>query len=196
VSRWTEWLDGWFERRYQIRPIGEGGYIFRLGLVRHRGPQLEFKDGTVVRPGDLVAELHLDNPRAAGLHTQGRAGFRYRREVFRALPALAREFSTRPEYRSLPAVCGASLIWAEAERAGFENRRYPLFTRWWLTWWERHLLVQYHPAGRKRLTEGQRTEVRQIWMTRRTLLARYGREAAGSLSTAEDVSRDSAGDPA
>lgn len=193
---WTAWLDGWFERRYKIRPIGEGGYIFRLGLVRHRGPQLDFKDGTVVRPGDMVAELHLDNPRAAGLHTQGRPGFRYRREVFRALPALARELSTRPEYRSLPAVCGASLIWAEAERAGFEHRPYPAFTRWWLTWWERHLLAQYHPAGRKRLAEGRRTEVRQIWMTRRTLLARYGREAAGPISSAEDVTRDSAGDPA
>ena len=192
---WTEWLDRWFERRYKIRPIGDGGFVFRLGLIRHSGPRFEFQDGTVIRPGDQVGELHLDNARAAALHAQGRAGFRFRREVFRVLPVLAQDLQNRPEYRFLPAVFGASLLWAEAERAGFEHRPYPAFTRWWLTWWERHLLVQYHPAGRERLTVGRRTEVRQIWMTRRTLLTRYGRGATGPTSPADEDSRDHASDP-
>jgi peptidoglycan-N-acetylglucosamine deacetylase len=195
VIPWTEWLDRWFARRYKIRPIGEGGFIFRLGLVKHGGPRLEFRDGTVVRPGDLVGELHMDNARAAALHAQGRAGFRFRREVFRVLPALAQDLERRPEYRSLPAVCGASLLWAEAEVAGFEHRPLPAFMRWWLTWWERHLLAKYHPQGRRRLTMGNRTDLRQIWMTRRTLLTRYGRAPAGRLPAAEEVARDSSAAP-
>ena len=174
---WLDRLEGWFERRYDIRPIGEGGYIARLGLIRYRGPTLAFTDGTVVRRGALVGELHVDNRRAAALHEGGKGGLRYRREVFRALPALARDLRTRPEYREIEMIGGPSLFWEEARLAGFEHRPLPLFTRWWLAWWERFLLARYHPAGRRRLAEGSRTEIRQIWMTRRTLLARYGGEA-------------------
>jgi hypothetical protein len=181
---WVERLERWFERAYRIRPIGEGGYIFRLGLVRHRGPRLVFRDGTAVNPGDLVGELHIDNRRAAGLHAGGRGGLRFRREVFRLLPVLARDLVGRPEYREINAVCGASLFWAEAERAGFEHRPLPALTRWWLTWWERYLLARYHPAGRRRLAEGSRTELRQVWMTRRTLLERYGGDAGPAAGAA------------
>lgn len=173
---WLEWLEHWFERMYRVRPIGPGGYIFRLSVVRYRGPVLRFSDGTVVRPGSLVGELHMDNRRAAALHKEGRAGFRFRSEVLRCLPALAHDLATRPEYEGIQAVCGASLFWQEATRVGFEHRPFPPVTRWWLGWWERFLLERYHPGGRDRLARGHRTEVRQVWITRRTLLSRYYRE--------------------
>jgi hypothetical protein len=169
-------LEVWFERRFQIRPIGDGGYIMRLGLVRYRGPVLAFKDGSVLRPGDLAGELHIDNRRAAQLHTQGKGGIRYRREVFRMLSVLARDLKTRPEYAEVRAVGGPTLFWEEATFAGFEHWPVPPLRRWWLTWWERFLLARYHPAGRARLAEGHRTELRQTWMSRRTLLERYGRD--------------------
>lgn len=176
VMNWADWLEQWFERRYQIRPIGEGGYVLRLGIVMYRGPRVTLGDGTVVAAGDRVGELHLDNRRVAALHTEGRAGLRYRREVFRVLPVLARDLRTRPEYRAINAVGGPSLFWAEAALAGFEHRPLPGFTRWWLAWWERHLLAHYHPAGRRRLDQGRRTELRQLWISRRTLLERYDRD--------------------
>lgn len=171
-------LETWFERRYDIRPVGDGGYIIRLGLIRYRGPALTFRDGTVVKRGALVGEIHVDNRRAAALHEGGRGGLRYRREVFRALPALARDVRTRPEYRAIEIIGGPSLFWEEARLLGFEHWRLPAVTRWWLTRWERFLLARYHPAGRRRLAEGNRKELRQIWMTRRTLLERYGKDRA------------------
>lgn len=170
-------FDRWFERRYRIRPIGDGGLIFRLGLIRHRGPRLVLQDGTVVSPGDLVGELHMDNQRVAALHHGGTGGLRFRREVFRLLPVLAADLVSRPEYRSVNAICGASLFWHEAQRAGFEDRPLPPFTRWWLAWWERYLLVKYHPEGKRRLAVGQRTELRQVWITRNRLL-RFAERAA------------------
>jgi len=187
---WVERLERWFERRYQIRPIGEGGYVVRMGVILHRGRRLVLGDGTVVNPGDPVGELHIDNRRTAALHSEGRGGLRFRREVFRLLPVLANDLATRPEYHAINAVCGASLFWAEATRAGFEYRPFPPFTRWWLTWWERFLMARYHPMGRQRLAEGQRTELRQVWITRRTLLERYG-----SRSAPERVSSDASGTP-
>ncbi len=173
---WVERLDRWFERKHDIRPVGEGGYICRLGLIRHRGRRIVLGDGTTINSGDLVGELHMDNRRAAELHQEGKGGIRLRREVFRALPALARDLASRPDYQAVKAVCGASLFWEGAARVGFEDRPVPAFTRWWLTWWERFLMARYHPAGRQRLEEGDRTKLRQIWMSRRVLLERYGRE--------------------
>ncbi|HKX16455.1 MAG TPA: hypothetical protein VJT33_00390 [bacterium] len=166
---WVAWVNRWFERRFDIREIGDGGYILKIQVIRHPGPRYEFQDGTVVDRGDTVAEFHMDNDRAAALHDGGRPGLRFRREVFRLMGPLARDLNERPEYRDIKALCGASLFWAEAERAGFENRPLSWFTRWWLTWWERFLLARYHPGGKERLGEGRRTELRQVWLTRRTI---------------------------
>jgi hypothetical protein len=166
---WVAWLDRWFERRFDIREIGEGGYILKLQVVRHHGPRVELRDGTVVNPGDPVAEFHMVNERVARLHGAGRVGLKFRREFFRTMAPLARDLRERPEYRDIQALTGASLFWAEAAGAGFENRPLPAFTRWWLTWWERFLLARYHPGGRERLAEGRRTELRQVWLTRATI---------------------------
>jgi len=176
VTGLLDWLEAGFERRFDIRPIGEGGYIMRMGLTRYRGPTLTFKDGTVVKRGALVGEIHVDNRRAAALHEAGRPGLRYRREVFRVMPALARDLRTRPEYQAIEMMGGPSLFWEEARLAGFEDWPLPAFTRWWLTWWERFLLAHYHPAGRRRLAEGNRRELRAAWMARRAFLKRYGGE--------------------
>jgi hypothetical protein len=180
--RVLDWLDRWVERHEKIRPIGEGGYIFRLRVTPYRGPRLVLMDGTVVASGDLVGELHLDNHRAAELHAEGSGGFRFRQELFRLLPALARDLEIRPEYQAINAVCGASLFWrssALAAKSGFESRPLPPFTRWWLGTWERILLANYHPEGRRRLRKGRRTELRQVWVTRRFLI-RFAERASGS----------------
>lgn len=187
VERLDRWLERWFDRRYGIRPIGEGGYIFRLGLIRHRGRRVTLDDGTTIEPGDLVGELHLDNRRAAELHNEGKGGIRLRREVMRVLPVLARDLVSRPEYRGLKAVCGASLLWEGGARVGFENRPLPAFTRWWLTWWERFLMARFHPRGRQRLAEGDRTKLRQVWMSRRVLLERYGKYTVGAANAGREV---------
>ncbi len=178
-------LDRWVIRHDRIEPIGSGGYILRVKLTRHRGGRIVLRDGTVIRPGDPLAELHLDNERAAALHAEGHSGIRFRREIYRALAALAGEFARREEYRPIAAVFGASLFWAEATHAGFEYRDLSPFTRWWLGWWERYLLSQYHPEGRRRLDRGRRTVLREVWMSRATVLAfaRGGAAAAAGGSS-------------
>jgi hypothetical protein len=181
TRRLLNWLDQWVEHHEQIRPIGEGGYILRMKAARYRGPRLVLQDSTVVNPGDLVGELHLDNQRAAAMHMEGHGGFRFREELFRLLPALGRDLSMRTEYREINAVWGASLFWrsaALAAKAGFEQRPLPPFTRWWLGTWERILLAGYHPEGRRRLSRGRRTELRQVWVSRRALLQFAERAAA------------------
>lgn len=178
-------LDRWVQRIDKIRPIGEGGYIMRLKVFRYREPRLVLQDGTVVNPGDLVGEFHMENRHAAALHEEGSGGFRFRQEMFRMLPALAHDLCTRPEYRTINAVCGASLFWNSSTLGaamGFEHRPLPPFTRWWLGWWTRYLLAHYHPEGEQRLRKGGRTELRRVWITRGALLRFAERTAARKRS--------------
>jgi hypothetical protein len=170
-------LDQWVARHEGFRPIGEGGYIFRFRTTRHWGRRLTLADGTQVEPGDRIGELHIDNQRAAALHWNGHAAIRFRHELFRAFLALAADLANRPEYRTIQAVGGASLFWEGAAQWGFEHRPLPPFTRWWLGWWERFLLAQYHPDGPRRII-GRRMELRKVWITRRALRRLAERAAA------------------
>ena len=168
----------------------------RIKKARYRGPGLVLTDGTAVNSGDPVGELHLDNQRAAALHLEGNGGFRFRQEIYRLLPALALDLCTCPEYREINAVYGATMFWrspALMSKTGFEQRPLPPFTRWWLGTWERILLASYHPQGQRRLRKGRRTETRQVWITRRTLLRSLERqlrdpkdESATSTGTAPE----------
>ena len=200
--RLLDWLDRWVERHEQFRPIGQGGYIMRMKKARYRGPGLVLMDGTAVNSGDPVGELHLDNHRAAALHLEGSGGFRFRQEIYRLLPALALDLCTCPEYHEINAVCGATMFWkspALMSKTGFEQRPLPPFTRWWLGTWERILLAGYHPEGQRRLRKGRRTETRQVWITRRTLLRSLERQVGNpegeSASAAGTGSCGSAADP-
>ena len=174
-------LDRWVQRVDKIRPIGEGGYIMRLKVFRYREARLVLQDGTVVTPGDLVGELHMENHHAAALHREGSAGFRFRQELFRMAPALAHDLCTCPEYRTINAVCGASFFWNAptfGAAIGVEDRPMPRFTQWWLGWWTRYLFAHYHPEGQQRLSKGRRTELRRVWITRQALLRLAERLAA------------------
>jgi hypothetical protein len=172
VQRVLDRLERWVVKREDYRAIGDGGYIFRFKVSRYRRARFVLDDGTALNPGDPIGELHMDNRYAAALHDDGGGGFRFRRELFRVLPALARDLDTRPEYRDIQVVGGASLFWRAGglgARLGFQHQPLPAFTRWWLGTWERILLAAYHPEGLQRLGRGRPAELQQIWITRRAL---------------------------
>jgi len=173
IRRMLDALDRWVARHEHYRPVGDGGYICRIRIARYRRAPLVLADGTAVNPGDPIAELHLDNLAAAALSRSGKGGLRLRREMLRMLPALARDLSSRPEYRDICAVGAATLISSSTRlvaNLGFEPRPLPAYTRWWLGTWERILLASYHPEGRRRLTRGRRAELQHVWISRRALL--------------------------
>jgi len=59
LSAWEVW-EKFFAKLNHIQKIRPDG-LFRLNAHRYNGPALELNDGTPVRPGDLVAEIHLSS---------------------------------------------------------------------------------------------------------------------------------------
>jgi hypothetical protein len=82
--------------------------IFRLGITRaHRAVTL--RDGTRIRPGQRVVQLHFWNERIPPLPPKG-ATIRWARLLQRCIAAslheLARYLSSRPDLHDVSAICG------------------------------------------------------------------------------------------
>jgi peptidoglycan/xylan/chitin deacetylase (PgdA/CDA1 family) len=152
--------------------------ILALGPAIHYGPDLVLRDGTVVRHGARVGELHLDRSRMPHLHgtiARDYAGLALRRELECTLQRLARAVIEHPQYHGVEAFRGTTLFWRGATRLGFEVCARDLGWHYRvLGWYQRQLLARDHPLGRHRL-RGRRWEARTVWLSRQALLRRYAR---------------------
>ncbi len=140
----------------------------------------------MVRPGDLIAEIHVDSLKLAAYHATTRdprrMGLVFGRGMAEGLRLVARYLRDRPQL-SVEAVRAVTLYWKGSERLGFEVHplRNPL-TRFGLNIWLKFLLWYYHPEGPRRTIGRPRLrEPREAWMSARTLFARYGPSAEERL---------------
>ncbi len=139
VWLWWEWLTtGW----WRLRPVRRGGLLL-YSVQRWRGPSVPLADGTVVRPGDRVLELHLDNTGFARWGID--APWPYLRVLREDLVAV-RALLVRD---ALAAAHGVTVYAAGARRLGLEVRPLPR-TPWWrlVRFFLWGLRAIYHPRGR------------------------------------------------
>ncbi len=192
LARW-ERLD---RRRRHIRPIRRGG-LLGLEQRRFRGHSLTLADGTQVRPGDRIGDLHLDNARAREFGVEGwlTAGWREGRRDLEALAAWTRQ---RPVGRRPVTYGGATILAPFARRAGFEVRARPR-TGWSRVedWYKRSVLRRWNPRGAARLSEGRgRLQAADAWISDAELQRRFGDSDGGGAvhSGAPDADRGPGGD--
>lgn len=170
----------WYERRwadwFRVEPVSDDGAV-ALSVTRYRGPAVRLRDGTEIQDGELVGELHLSRDRLLRLHRDlppREVVFALRRDIEGGLRALAALVAEHPRYRHLQAFHAVSLFWRETKVLGFEPR--PMEQSWsrrLFGWYLRMLLARDHPLGRRRLQRGLR-DVGIVWVSRSTILNRYG----------------------
>ena len=150
-------------RRRHIRPIRPTG-LLGVEFRRHDGPEVRLRDGTLVRRGDRIAEIHLRNE-----HVRDAARARGWVVIFgarRDLDALVRWCAAQPPSSAPVAVHAYSVLRAFLERGGFERRarRQTVRTRldgWFMRW----LLGRFSPQGEARLLAGHaRLEAADYWL--------------------------------
>lgn len=171
ILRPIERLDRW---RRRINPIRRGG-LLGLERVRFRGEPVRLRDGTLVKAGDLIGELHFDNRRARELAAPGwqSAGIR---EARLDLAVLAAWSKRQPVARRPVAYHAETLLGAFARRAGFEVRVAPNdFMHRLRAWYLRALLARWSPQGRARLDRGHRAaRLSVLWLSEGSLRDLYG----------------------
>jgi peptidoglycan/xylan/chitin deacetylase (PgdA/CDA1 family) len=172
---WGVWELG-FERINRIERIGDVRSVLRIGRVTYRGLPATLKDGRMVKEGDVVGELHFRNPQLAAL-----GAIRSLPLFERAMRELAVLIQESPRYRDLEVFFGISVAFRGVRRFGFEVKELG-FTPWrrfvtgtYLRW----VMTVYHPQGLDRLHHRRdQLEPKGIFITRETILARYGVGAA------------------
>ena len=167
-----------------------GDGILGLEIARHHGREVTLADGTVVRPGDPVGEVHLLNGRVRELESAAGLAAAYR-EARADLRALAAWSTNRPPERRPVALHAVGIMARLASREHWELR--PRARTPWRRvqdWYFRWLLVHWSSAGRERLRHGHGPlSSVDAWLSDRALQGHYGAadQAPGPASGSSPV---------
>lgn len=169
---WIAW-ERLLARGQHIQPLREGGAL-RYSLRRHGGPAVMLVDGSVVRAGDPLVELHLDNRRFAELTASGRSPLtivRMLRQDLRRLAALVEQ----GDLGAVRALHGITFVAAASPILGFEQRTLPhsvyrRLERFFLA----GLVLLYHPHGWDAVRHHRARWPGEVWMSTAALTWRYG----------------------
>ncbi len=134
-------------------------------------------DGTVVRRGDPIGVIHLNNERVVTLHTDGlepgAIGFRFRRQFVASLRELTRLAAPGGSLADVRAFTATTILHHGLGRLGFEPAREGSGGSAIAGAYQRALLASLRPAGSARLDASVRRRARQLWMSREALRARF-----------------------
>ncbi|HUX47876.1 MAG TPA: hypothetical protein VMV76_01665 [Dehalococcoidia bacterium] len=173
-------VDRLLRSTYHIKPLkADSSGIICFDLRRYKGPIRVLNDGSKVRTGDTIIELHLNN-----------AWFKRRRKLNLRASQSPREFLgcfaqdlhflaqqiTSGMFGNITALHGSTLLDVAARRLGFQVDKLP--DSLWKKggrFYMAGLMQVYHLRGDKvsRLREKPR-ELKEVWLSRATLLTRYG----------------------
>jgi len=165
---------------YHIKPLkADGSGIICLDLRRYRGPIRVLNDGSKVRTGDTIIELHLHN-----------AWFKRRRKLNLRASQSAREILgcfeqdlrflaqqlVNGRFEGVVALHGSTLLHGGAKRLGFQvEELLPSLWKKGARFYMAGLMHVYHLRGDK--ASGLREkpwEPKEVWLSRAALLTRYG----------------------
>ncbi|MEG6616410.1 polysaccharide deacetylase family protein [Peptococcaceae bacterium 1198_IL3148] len=191
---WWELWERCFAWLAGVKPInGAVDATFKLAVRKHHGQPITLPDGTMLNPGDLMGELHFDNNLLLKLTSQSphleQVGIKLLRHVKDSLPLVAEALTTDPRYRNIKAVAGITMINRGARFFGFGTYDiYPKIFRLATTWYQRWLLVVFHPQGVSHLLKHRSKMVpKMIAISKAELLRRYQNQSAltsGSINPA------------
>jgi hypothetical protein len=160
---WLGW-ERFLEWRQRIRPVRPGA-VLRYSLTRHRGRLAVLRDGTAVRRGDPIVELHFDNRRLVELMAAGTTPWVLLRLFRDDLSALRRAIAGGRLGRVM-ALHGVTMFAPATARLGFEVR--PLRRTWRLAlvrFFMAGLVVLYHPAGWSAARRHAGRWPAEVWMS-------------------------------
>ena len=163
-----------------IRPLrADYGGIVQFGLHRYKGPTKALHDGSEVKIGDTIIELHLNN-----------AWFKKRRNLNLSASQSPREFLgclaqdlhfladqvASGTFGNVKALHGVTLLHVAARRLGFQIDELPdSLWKKGAQFYMAGLMQVYHLRGDEVSgLRDKRWELKEVWLSRGALLGKYG----------------------
>ena len=165
-------VDDLYRNRHRLQPVGE---VLYMGRSRHRGPAMEFADGTRLAPGDIVGTLHFNNARFSRIEadTSRRAALRFARLMIESMHILSDRSRDDPMFSDLAVYHAVSWLPPHGRRIGFITEPFPDGPKKRLIAAYFRLLVwAFAPAEETRASA--RPDPTVYWLTRKELRRRFG----------------------
>jgi hypothetical protein len=165
---------------YHIRPLkADDSGIIRFNLCHYKGPTRVLDDGSEVKTGDIIIELHLNN-----------AWFKRRRNLNLSASQSPREFLgsfaqdlcllaqqiASGMFGNVTALHGITLLHIAARRLGFQVDELPdSLWKKGARFYMAGLMQVYHLRGDEVSGLREKTwELKELWLSRAALLTKYG----------------------
>lgn len=134
----------------------------------HKGEVKNISDGTIIKNGDLVAEIHIDNLKIHKIEND----FRNLSKVFREeLQALGDTIVNEETFKDIKAYHGTTLLYSFAKREGFTIIDIHKGTKtYFLSIWENILRIVFKKDQRKR---NKFRAPKECWISKEQLLEKY-----------------------
>jgi len=173
-------IDKLLRAIYHIRPLkADGSGIIHFNLHRYKGPTRILNDGSKVKTGDTIIELHLNNDwfkRRRKLNIKAPQSLREIRGCFEQDLCFLAQQVFSGMFEGVAALHGSTLIHAGAKRLGFQVEEFPnTLWRKGAYFYMAGLMQVYHLRGDEvsRIRE-KPWELKEVWLSRAALLTRYG----------------------
>jgi len=165
---------------YGIKALkADGSSIMSFHLRRYKGPTKVLNDGTEVKTGDTIMELHLNNgwfKRRRKLNIKATQSTREILGSFEQDLHFVAQQMVDGMFEDVAALHATTLLYVGAKRLGFQVDELPdsLWNRG-ARFYMVGLMQLYHLRGDRvsRLKE-KHWELREVWLSRAALLTKYG----------------------
>lgn len=182
---WRKW-EVIFRFLFRIRNVTNtdgSPTFFRISIRRYQGPTVELPCGGVLRSGEKVCDLHLNNDymleSLKGETDTARIGIKVVREMRKSLPALAHHISTDPRLRGLDYIMGVSILYRGSVSMGFTPVDiHSTYIKKAVEIYQKLVLKFYHPYG-KHLPEHGNLSPKIIIMSKKTLFSKHLNKTPG-----------------
>ena len=179
----SRWLVALYDRTYRFlhkldSAASEVGPAVRVEVRRsHR--TLRLADGTIIRRGDRIGVLHLNNDRVVAFHAAGlpsiAVGLEFRRQLRASLDALVTLAGPEGWLSDVRAFEATTIFFHQwLRQLGFEPDPGGLAWPGFVTGYQRALLASLRPADPVRLGGATYRHAQRLWISRDKLLTRYG----------------------
>lgn len=165
---------------YHIRPLkADGSGIVSLDIRHYKGPTRILNDGSKVKTGDTIIELHLNNDWFKKRRKLNIKVSQSAREILGCLEQDLRFLAQQVvngKFEGVIALRGSTLLHAGAKRLGFQVEELsPSLWKKGAYFYMARLMQIYHlRAGEASKRREKSWELKEVWLSRAALLTRYG----------------------